>query len=210
MGKPGAKLEAPVTAVRELCEELGFERQVFENFVALSDELVYPLCAWEATYSCGVTVKSHHLVIYYAARWPSFLDGYVVNGHRLPTLRLQLDEVQAAACLPSSVLRVLVQDWLDCEEYWQKNSVTATDWNQHAPLPNSQKVNAMTDIVWSWNQTSEVWTLIPVNRIICGLTSQLPSNNEELLPDRVNDLRPTPLTTGTLYALSHWLSSQSS
>ncbi|KAF6775856.1 hypothetical protein AHF37_05179 [Paragonimus kellicotti] len=193
-----------VAAVRELCEELGFGEDIFEQFKRSAKETLRPLCAWEAAFPADAPPTSHQLAVYYIAPWPSCLSN-TTNPHQLPNLNLQEDEVCAAAWLPTSVLTVLIDDWSRFSQYLKENN-TVSDMSaaRATCLPTSAVVNALTDEVWCWTAVSRSWNRVPLNQLICGLTSSKSFKSDA---NTLNSSKsgPSPLSTGTLYAISQWL-----
>ncbi|KAF7245081.1 hypothetical protein EG68_10252 [Paragonimus skrjabini miyazakii] len=193
-----------IAAVRELCEELGFGKDIFEQFERSAKETLRPLCAWEAAFPADAPPTSHQLAIYYTAQWPSCLSN-TNDPHQFPNLNLQEDEVCAAAWLPTSVLTVLINDWSCCSQYWREGSTISDMYAARATcLPTSAAVNALTDGVWCWTAVSRSWNRVPLNQLICGLSS---SENLNYAANALNSSKvgPSPLSTGTLYAISQWL-----
>ncbi|KAF8569388.1 hypothetical protein P879_02946 [Paragonimus westermani] len=196
---------AEIAAVRELCEELGFGEDVFEQFKRSANETLRPLCAWEAAFPSDAPPTSHQLVVYYTAQWPSTLSN-MTSPQQLLNLNLQEDEVCAAAWLPTSVLTVLINDWSCCSQYWREdNTISDMSVARTTFLPSSAVVNALTDEVWCWTAVSRSWNRVPLNQLICGLTtSEIPNFTANALNS--SKVGPSPLSTGTLYAISEWLS----
>ncbi|KAA3671125.1 uncharacterized protein DEA37_0002840, partial [Paragonimus westermani] len=127
---------------------------------------------------------------------------------QLLNLNLQEDEVCAAAWLPTSVLTVLNNDWSCCSQYWSEgNTISNMSVARATYLPTSAVVNALTDEVWCWTAVSRSWNRVPLNQLICGLTS---SESPNSIANRLSTSKigPSPLSTGTLYAISQWLSTR--
>ncbi|TGZ66434.1 hypothetical protein CRM22_005323 [Opisthorchis felineus] len=197
---PGEPVQ--LTAVRELCEELGLESDSVpvDQWKERASSLLHPLCAWEAAYPTLTTPKSHHLVVYYAVMWWQ-LDHpqSKTSDPYLPQLNIQEDEVSSAVCLPISVLQSLVNDWTEFEQYCRCSCTSVADLlSLPSPLPGTLAVNSLTKRVWLWTAEEKCWRPEQLNRLICGLTS-----NPRVVHCRGGEeTGPSCVSTGTLYAIS--------
>ncbi|CAH8650857.1 unnamed protein product [Heterobilharzia americana] len=224
---PGGHCESgePIqdTAFRELTEELGLH-SLSENGRDIGSECsIEPLCAWEAAYPSrsdtvvgkqAVIPNSHHMVIYYSINWSSLSRPVSslndIHLH-LPRFNLEVDEVSAVVWLPRSVLVKLSSDWEAFEKYFQNQSTTSASgytYPELSTMPSTVQIDVDQTPVWYWSINSTEWQWIPVNQLICGLTSNRnPSINPELITQSEMKRQPSAVTLGTLYAISRWLAS---
>ncbi|CAL8103262.1 unnamed protein product [Calicophoron daubneyi] len=208
-----------VAAVRELCEELGFDAAVkgrWEEEVNITPSSLIPLCAWEATYPCySPSPIYHQLVLYFVATWPQWLNSQthfvrtssfqnVSSSFRppLPRLNLQSDEVRTAIWLPTSVLEWIIQDWALFQSLGRNSSGA-----NKSPLTSSGTVESskLSTPIWYWQNESRCWDLKAANEFMCPLKPQGRREPEDC--SSAKDLsKPTPVSTGTAYAVTNWLS----
>ncbi|CAH8675688.1 Nucleoside diphosphate-linked moiety X motif 17, variant 2 [Schistosoma haematobium] len=224
---PGGHCEAkePIqdTAFRELTEELGLHSYGKEN--VMNECTIKPLCAWEASYPSRLDTgigkstifpKSHHMVIYYSVNWfrssTSVLDSDDIHSY-LPQFNLEVNEVCAAVWLPRPVLNKLSDDWKAFEKHFQNQSTISNSeylYPELSTMPSTFQIDNDQTEVWYWGVNSLDWQSVPVNQLICGLTSSRnPTVSHNTRPESEVGNGPSPVTLGTLYAISHWLSSTS-
>ncbi|VDP42828.1 unnamed protein product [Schistosoma margrebowiei] len=146
------------------------------------------------------------LLIFYR----SVLDSDDIHSY-LPQFNLEVNEVCAAVWLPRPVLNKLSDDWKAFEKHFQNQSTISNSeylYPELSTMPSTFQIDNDQTEVWYWGVNSLDWQSVPVNQLICGLTSSRnPTIPHNTRPESEVGNGPSHVTLGTLYAISHWLSS---